>query len=77
MYIFILCYGMYYLNDTSITINNILRFMSVFIKIYIDLCVFVTSRKKWLSIEYVYVKNRVQINIDVYIHLILWYVLPL
>ena len=38
----------------QLTIYN--RFMSVFIKIYIDLCVFVTSRKKWLSIEYVYVK---------------------
>ena len=54
MYIFTLCYGMYYLNDTSITINNILRFMSVLIKIYIDLCVFVTSRKKM-------VVNRVRI----------------
>ena len=38
MYISILYYGMYYLydyvNDTSLTINNILSFMRVFIKIY-------------------------------------------
>ena len=41
--------------------------MSVFIKIYIDLCVFVTSRKMVVSRVRI-CENRVQINIDIYIY---------
>ena len=58
---------MYYLNDTLITINNILRFMSVFIKIYIYLCHFA----KKMVVNRVHIcENRVQINIDVYISIL-------